>query len=172
MDDNDEYIFKKSLLDRYVHRPPQLEEMSYAEFGANYTVIYCDENQDDSLPAVMNDADAVSLRKIKLTNNFGTMHKRNREAIIRFHKPNKEKSPQDFFRMKLMLYLPWRNEASDLLGGYPDYYSHFQSCEDILLRNEKKYTADIDDLMEYLQRLNESGPPQHMWSTIVLFLKQ
>ena len=94
------------------------------------------------------------------------MHKRNREAIIRFHKPNKEKNPQDFSRMKLMLYLPWRNEASDLLGGYPDYYSHFQSCEDILLRNEKKYTADIDDLMEYLQRLNESGPPQHMWSTI------
>ena len=82
---------------------------------------------------------------------------------FQFHKPNKEKNPQDF---KLMLYLLWRNEASDLLGGHPDYYSHYQSCEDILLRNERKYTADIDDLMEYLQRLNESGPPQHMWSTI------
>ena len=25
---------------------------------------------------------------------------------------------------------------------------------------------DIDDLIEYLEQLNESGPPQHMWETI------
>ena len=59
MDDNDENIFQKSLLDRYLHRPAQLENVSYAEFGANYTVIYSEKNQDDSLPSVMNDADAV-----------------------------------------------------------------------------------------------------------------
>ena len=64
-----------------------------------------------------------------------------------------------------MLYLPWRDDASDLLGRYPYYYSHYQSCEDILLENEKKYTTYID-LTEYLQQLNESGPPQHMWETI------
>ena len=39
MDDNDENISQKSLLDRYIHRPAQLENVSYAEFGANYTVI-------------------------------------------------------------------------------------------------------------------------------------
>ena len=44
--------------------------------------------------------------------------------------------------------------------------THYQSHEDILLENEKKYTTDIDDLMEYLQQLNESGPSQHMWDTI------
>ena len=42
----------------------------------------------------MNDADAVSPQKRKLTDNFGAMHKRNREAIIQFHKPNKEKNPK------------------------------------------------------------------------------
>ena len=142
--------FKKSLLDRYVHRRQELEEMSYAEFGANYTV----------------GNSSISLKKIKLTDNFGTMHKRTREAIIRFHKPNKEKNPQDFFRMKLMLYLPWRNETSYLLGGYQDYYSYYASCEDIVIRNDNKYTADVDDLKEYLQQLNKSGPPQHIWSTV------
>ena len=31
-------IFQKSILDRYVHRPPELEQMLYApDFGANYT---------------------------------------------------------------------------------------------------------------------------------------
>lgn len=44
MDDSNEDIFQKSLLDRYVHRPQELEEMSYAEFGANYTVLYSNEN--------------------------------------------------------------------------------------------------------------------------------
>ena len=39
--------FKKSLLDRYIHRPAQLEDMSYAEFGTNYTVIYSEKYQDD-----------------------------------------------------------------------------------------------------------------------------
>ena len=120
--DDDENIFQKSLLDRYIHRPAQFEDVSYAEFGANYTVIYSEKNQDDSLSSVMNDADAVSPQKIKLTDNFGAMHKRNHEAIIRFHKPNKEKT---FFQTKLMLYLPWRDETSDILGGYPDYYSHY-----------------------------------------------
>ena len=66
----------------------------------------------------------------------------------------------------MLYYLPWGDETSDLLGGYPDYYSHYQSCEDILLENEKKYTTDIDYLMEYLQQLNKSGPSQHMWETI------
>ena len=29
-----------------------------------------------------------------------------------------------------------------------------------------KYTTNLDDLMEYLQLLNVSGPPQHIWSGI------
>ena len=65
-----------------------------------------------------------------------------------------------------MLYLPWRNENSDILGGYPDYYSRYRSCETTVIRNESKYTANINDLMEYLQLLNDSGPPQHVWSGI------
>ena len=132
--------------------------MSCAEFGTNYTVVYHDETQEDSSPPIMNDNDAVTLHKIKLTHNFGTMHNRSHEAIIRFHKPNKDKNRQDFFGTKLMLYLPWRNENSDILGGYPDYYSRYRSCENTIIRNESKYTANINDLMEYL---NDSGPPQH-----------
>ena len=66
MDDNNQDVLKKSLLDRYIHRPAELEDGSYAEFGANYTVIYSEKYQDDSLPSVMNDADAVSPQKIKL----------------------------------------------------------------------------------------------------------
>ena len=60
------------------------------------TLSYSKKNQNDSLPPVMNDADAVSPQNIKLTYNFGAIHKHNHEAIIRFHKPNKEKNLQHF----------------------------------------------------------------------------
>ena len=137
--------------------------MCFAEFGAKYTVIYKDENQD-SLP-LMSD-NTSTLHTIKLTNNYGTMHKCSREAIIRFHQPNKDKNCNEFFRTKLMLYLPRRNESTDLLGGHRDYTSHYQHCQEIILTNEKNYTANLEDLTEYLQLLNETGPPQHVRSNL------
>ena len=94
MNDEDEDVFQKSIIDRYIHRPPELENMCFAEFGAKYTVIYKDESQD-SLP-LMSD-NTSTLHTIKLTNNYGTMHKRSREAIIRFHQPNKDKNCNEFF---------------------------------------------------------------------------
>ena len=125
MHDEDEDVFHKSMIDRYIHRPLELESMCFAEFGANYTVVYKEESQD-SLPLMNEDATSTS-RKIKLVDNFGTMHKR---SIVRFHQPNKEKNPNDFFRTKLMLYLPWRKESTDLLCGYTDYISHYQHCQE------------------------------------------
>ena len=36
LDDDDENVFQKSLIDRYEHRPCSLESMCLAEFAANY----------------------------------------------------------------------------------------------------------------------------------------
>ena len=60
-----------------------------------------------------------------------------------------------------MLYLPWRKESTDLLGGYTDYISHYQHCQELITENERKYTANLEDLI-----FDESGPPQHLWSNI------
>ena len=68
--------------------------------------------------------------------------------------------------VKLMLYFPWRQEKQDLLGNHPDYYSNYQTHEDDLLHNEKKYTANVEDFMEFLNNLSVCGPPQHLWSSI------
>ena len=50
--------------------------------------------------------------------------------------------------------------------GHRDYTSHYQHCQEIILTNEKNYTANLEDLTEYLQLLNETGPPQHVWSNL------
>ena len=120
LDDSDPNVFCKSLLDRYEHRPLELQNMCLAEFAANYSTDYKasddDISQSDVLPSV-SDSDCAKPRKIILTDGFGKMNKRRREAVIRFRRFNREKEPSNWFRAKLLLYFPWYNEEADLLGG-------------------------------------------------------
>ena len=55
---------------------------------------------------------------LKLTDGFGKMNKRKREAVIRFRYYNEDAEPSNWFRAKLMLYYPWYDEQADLLGCY------------------------------------------------------
>ena len=38
----------------------------------------------------------------------------------------------------IMLYLPWRDENSDLLRGYMNFQSHYEDKKDDILENERK----------------------------------
>ena len=44
--------------------------------------------------------------------------------------------------------------------------SHYQHCQELITENEHKYTANLEDLTDYLHLFDESGPPQHLWSNI------
>ena len=74
------------------------------------------------------------------------MYKCKREAIIRFHRFNQEKEPSKVYRSKIMLYVPWRDESSDLLGGYMDFRSHYEDKIDDILENEQKYTQNATEI--------------------------
>ncbi len=61
-----------------------------------------------------------------------------------------------------MLYYPWFDEQTDLLGGYPTYEAHYRHVCDTVHTNETKYTKeDIDGI-----DVDENGPPEHMWDNI------
>ena len=90
--------------------------MCLAEFAANYVTSYQTESNDDVLPNENVETHKTNAR-IYLTNGFGVMHKRNRESVIRFAKFNKDKEPSNYYRAKLMLYYPWRNEEYDIIGN-------------------------------------------------------
>ena len=106
--DDDTNVFQKSLIERYQHRPPQLQSMCLAEFAATYIADYRqDSDSSDVLPP--SDSDVTS-SCIKLIDKFGTMRKRKREAVLRFHKYNKDTEPSNWYRATLMLYFPWYDE--------------------------------------------------------------
>ena len=105
LEDDDTNVFCKSIIDRYEHRPQELASMCLAEFVANYQVSYASNSDDDNdVMPPPEDIDVTSLKKIKLTDNFGTMVKRKQEAVIRFHKYSKDSDPSNWYRSRLMLY--------------------------------------------------------------------
>ncbi len=98
LDDDDPNVFCKNLVERYQHRPIELANISLADFAANYSTEYKAADDDtgdtDVLPSDANCTENTA-RKITLTGGFGKMNKRNREAVIRFRKYNKEKDPSN-----------------------------------------------------------------------------
>ena len=75
LEDTDTYVFQKSLIDRYQHRPQQLSSMCLAEFAATYVVRY-ERNECDALPAPESD---IPSTLITLTDRFGKMKKESKK---------------------------------------------------------------------------------------------
>ena len=103
-------------------------------------------------------------KTIQLTDGFGKMNRRKRQAVIRFHKYNKDAEPSSWYRAKLMLYYPWYDEDVDSLGGYATYEEHYRHVQSIVQTHEQKYTHDEVDNVD-LDAI-ENGPPEHLWSQI------
>lgn len=61
-----------------------------------------------------------------------------------------------------MLYYPWYNEQTDLLGGYSTYEQHYRRVQSTVVDNESKYSqTDVDDI-----EVDEDGLPEHLWCHI------
>ena len=168
LDEGSEEIYQTSLIDRYAARPDSLEDLCLAEFAANYTtrggVEQEDGERNDTLPP--SEDQEKSHSRVKLKNDLGYMYKRSREAIIRFHRFNREKEAEKLYRAKLMLYLPWRNESSDLLGHFPDFHSHYDDKHAVIMANERKYSQNAVLISEAMDQLSDHGPPQHAWDQV------
>ena len=155
-------VFQKSLVDRYMHRPEQLQHMCLAEFAASYSTCYNkkdDEVYNDELP----DTDSEgSTKKITLTGGYGQMNERRQQAVIRFRKYNKDSDVSNWYRAKLMLYYPWYDEENDLLGGCASYAEHYELVRAVVVENENKYTnEDIENM-----NVDDDNRLEHAWCQI------
>jgi len=110
--------------------------------------------------------DSRKCQRILLKNGLGHMYKQKKRSIICFHRFNQEKEASKMYRSKLMLYMPWRNEDVDLLGGYPHFRSHYKDKCDDTLANEQKSSHNATLINEAVDELTEHGPPQHAWDQV------
>ena len=102
-----------------------------------------DNFDDDPLdPDESNDLDRYLL---KLPNGI-IIKKRKVQRILRYVNYNVNREPENHYRERLMLFLPWRNEEQDLYGGYKTYEEHYMAKESLITPIRKKYEKYNDSL--------------------------
>ena len=71
-------------------------------------------------------------------------------------------------RCRLMLYLPWRDEETDLLGQYATFAEHLVAVQHTVEANESKFTKqnEIDDLADGM------SAPEHIWDEMAPRVQQ
>ena len=146
--DDDQNVFHKSLMkDMNIGHIPN--NMCLAEFAANYCTSHqCSDDTNDVVPDTI-ESDSTS-GTITLLNGFGKMHKRKREAVIRFRRYNKDKEPSSYYCAHLMYY-PWCDEDCDLLSDCGTYVEHYHNVKQVVDTNEAKHSVTPDYNVQYNQ---------------------
>ena len=165
MDEGDEDIFCKCLTDKYAARPDEHEDMCLAEFA----VVFTSDNRKDSLDHddnhdESNDVkDRMRCERITLKHDLGKMYRRQKEAIIRFHK--EKEAGESKFRNLLMLYCPWSDEDA-IKGDFLSYEARYNVVQNTVIENQAKYTHHADVIDRALDDLDEFGPSEHAWDML------
>ena len=167
LENDEEDLYLKSLIDRYAARPNKLENMCLAEFVAKYDVKYSQKLEDDNdhTPNPLEKKETEITDTISLKDGLGQMKRRSHEAVIRFPKYNSEKDSEKYFRGKLMLYTPWRDE-DQLIGQSDSFFDNYRLLLDEITENEQRYTKNGPTFEEAVQDLNEYGPPLHAFANV------
>lgn len=152
-------IYKRNVLNRYIERPELLDNLCLADFVALYNFrgnksSLSDESNDLNQDTTM-DADLEiddSMKSITLSD--GVLRRRKQPKIIRFCRFNLAKDPHNFFRERLMLFKPWRNESVELEEIDPEQI-YLQNIN-LIKENSRNYIKEDSDL-ELLSRAIENG---------------
>ena len=171
LDDDNEDVYCKNIIDRYAARPKHCEDMCLAQFAVSYTYnrhIAEDENEfahefDSDIP---DDSDEIAhTNVIKLQNGLGQMRKRKRKAVIRWHNFNIEKEPEKHYRSRIMLFLPWRTEEK-LRGNHISYEDRYNDKIEQIKATKKMFIHHEDEINNAFEHLQAAGAPQAAWDNI------
>ena len=86
--------------------------------------------------------------------------RRTKSKVLRSVRYDRKKDPENHFRERLMLYVPWRNEHKDLLCGSKTYEENYEKMQPIIEKNSQnyeKYSAVLNQVAEDISfdHLNE-----------------
>lgn len=107
------------MIDYYQLRPEQMEHVCLADFMALFDFVSINKKMKKNY--------------IILNENQGYIKQRKSPKIIRYRKYNETEDPINYYREKLMLFHPWRNEEIELLN---------QNCEEIFKTNLNSITRN------------------------------
>ena len=134
----------KSNIDRYMMRPKQLAAWCLADFVAKIDIVYpkkeksshCntnDENVKDFYESNDDDDQNPSYNDegyfpIQMRNGI-VLRLRSKNKVIRFRNYRLKNDVEEYYRERLLLYVPWKKET-DILGTFGSYKEAFAAKQD------------------------------------------
>jgi hypothetical protein len=146
-------ILIHGLLEHYVNRPTEMENVSLAEFAAWYEVSKTKKEKKNEDDSERNEGEENREQElfgkgsvISLKNGYGYIRKRNKAKVIRFVRYKLQQEPEMFYRECLMLYFPWRNESAELINV--DCEEMFKTVQEHVLQIRKQYNFFDDKALD------------------------
>ena len=136
-------VVADNFITRYSKRPKCIEHYCLADYASELQIVYpkdeaskqCIEEENKTGDDNVNDSDTETMDEtqtiIKLINGM-TIRRRKSKKVIRYVRFNRQTDSENFYRERLMLFHPWRNEQTDLLGGYESYEEHYSHLKKII----------------------------------------
>ena len=86
----------------------------------------------------------------------GTKYKKRKIArIIRYVRYNKKNDSENYYRERLMLFIPWRNEEKDLISGFETFEAHYKALKTSIESKSNEYEHHAEEL-ELARQLMEN----------------
>ena len=173
-----------NIIKRYAVRPRMLESWCLADYASKLNIIFpskkgtepCDPVESevveqsegdqgtgniDQIHQVESDLTGA-LEKINITlPNGTTIRERTNARVLRFVRFSEKVDPENAYRERLMLFLPWRDEMKDLLAGYDTFSDHYATVKQAVERKRTEYEKNAEALEEAQERVETADRDMH-----------
>ena len=87
-----------------------------------------------------NDADNSQSSDLLYETKNGIRYKKRKvPRIIRYVRYNKKNDAENYYRERLMLFIPWRNEQEDLISSFDTFAAHYNSLKTSIESKSNEY---------------------------------
>ncbi len=147
-------IVADNEIKRYSRRLKCLENWCLADYISQLEVVYPKDDEthpdDQDVNDDDNDIDSDELfsddKTLVVLKNGIKIRQRKNFKVIRYVRFNCKSDEENHYREKILLFLPWRNEATDLLSSYTTYKQHYEARKRKIDYKSKVYEHHVEEL--------------------------
>lgn len=153
-------IEAENVIKRYSNRPRALENWCLADYVSQLDIKYPkkklgdtanfkDDINEDQCQDVESEleSDTETSNGINITLKNGTTIKQRKSfRVIRYVRFNKKTKAEHFYRERLLLFYPWRDEVKDLKGNHETYEAMYKSIQRFVENKATQYEHNAEEI--------------------------
>ena len=152
---------------RYSMRPKALENWCLADYVSQLETQFprkmnesesgCEDDSTDEDSEIEESFESSGKINITLKNGI-TIKQRNSFQVIRYVRFNKKTDSENFYRERLMLFYPWRNETTDLKKNYATHEQMYMTIHRTLENKARQYENNVEELDRAMEQAENDCP--------------